>query len=233
MFPFDTRGSCPSVTHTKRQGRLERGGAGGAHNVCTELGHRRERESISSIPDVERDLSHRKPEWMRANTTVHEGTPCLQGKLHLPFSSEHHWTTSTWQHSAGFPIGGASGKEPACQGGRRKRHGFDPWVRKIPWRQAWQPTPLFLPGESQGQRSLVGLQSMGLQRVSHDWSDFTAHTKTVIPCRAIKSFINHKQLRINILGDFPGGPVVKNPPANAGDGSSIPGPGRPHVPQGN
>ena len=33
---------------------------------------------------------------------------------------------------------------------------FDPWVGKIPWRRAWQPTPVFLPGESHGQRSLVG-----------------------------------------------------------------------------
>ena len=36
-----------------------------------------------------------------------------------------------------------------------KRHQFNPWIRKIPWRRAWQPTPVFLPGESQGQRSLV------------------------------------------------------------------------------
>ena len=44
-------------------------------------------------------------------------------------------------------------------------------VRKIPWRRAWQPTPIFLPGESQGQRSLVGsLQSMESQRVRHDWA---------------------------------------------------------------
>ena len=54
----------------------------------------------------------------------------------------------------GFP-GGASGKEPVCQCRRRKRHEFNPWVRKIPWRRAWQPTPVFLPGESHGQRSLV------------------------------------------------------------------------------
>ena len=33
---------------------------------------------------------------------------------------------------------------------------FDPWVGKIPWRRAWQPTPVLLPGESHGQRSLVG-----------------------------------------------------------------------------
>ena len=37
-----------------------------------------------------------------------------------------------------------------------KRHGFDPLVRQIPWRRAWQPILVFLPGESQGQRNLVG-----------------------------------------------------------------------------
>ena len=54
-----------------------------------------------------------------------------------------------------FP-GGTSGKEPACQHRRHKRAGFNPCVRKIPWRRAWQPTPAFLPAESQGQRRLVG-----------------------------------------------------------------------------
>ena len=46
-----------------------------------------------------------------------------------------------------FP-GGASGKEPACHFRRHERHEFNPWVGKIPWRNAWQPTPIFLPGES-------------------------------------------------------------------------------------
>ena len=55
----------------------------------------------------------------------------------------------------GFPAGD-SGREPACQCRKRKRLRFDPWVRKIPWRRsAWQPTPLFSPGESHGQRNLV------------------------------------------------------------------------------
>jgi len=49
-----------------------------------------------------------------------------------------------------------SGKEPACQFRRCKRHGFDPWIRKIPWRRAWQPTPVLLPGESHEHRSLAG-----------------------------------------------------------------------------
>ena len=52
-----------------------------------------------------------------------------------------------------FP-GGTGGKVPACQCRRRKTCGFDPRVRKIPWKKAWQPTPIFLPGESHGQRSL-------------------------------------------------------------------------------
>ena len=54
-----------------------------------------------------------------------------------------------------FP-GGASGKESVCQCRRHKTVRFDPLVGKIPWRRAWQPTPVFLPGESQGQRSLAG-----------------------------------------------------------------------------
>ena len=39
---------------------------------------------------------------------------------------------------------------------QRPRPGFDPWVGKIPWRRAWQPTPVFWPGESHGQKSLAG-----------------------------------------------------------------------------
>ena len=47
-------------------------------------------------------------------------------------------------------------EESACQCRRCKRSGFDPWVRKIPWRRKWQPTPAFLPRKSQGQSSLAG-----------------------------------------------------------------------------
>ena len=55
----------------------------------------------------------------------------------------------------GLSPGGASGKEPACQCRRHKRCRFDPWVGKIPWKRKWQPTPVFLPGESHGHRSLA------------------------------------------------------------------------------
>ena len=46
--------------------------------------------------------------------------------------------------------------------------GFDPWVGKIPWRRAWQPTPAFLPGESPWTEEPGRLQSMELQRVGHE-----------------------------------------------------------------
>ena len=47
-------------------------------------------------------------------------------------------------------------KNPPAKCRKHKRPEFDPWVGKIPWRRAWQPTPVLLPGESHGQRSLVG-----------------------------------------------------------------------------
>ena len=51
-----------------------------------------------------------------------------------------------------------SGKESTCQ---CRRHGFDPWVGKIPQRRKWQPTPVFLPGESHGWKSQVGYSPRG------------------------------------------------------------------------
>ena len=63
-----------------------------------------------------------------------------------------------------------SGKEATCQCKRNERCGFNPWVKKIPSRREWLPTPGFLPGESHARRSLVSFTlSMALQRVGHDW----------------------------------------------------------------
>ena len=42
---------------------------------------------------------------------------------------------------------------PQCK--RHRRHRFNPWVRKIPWRRKWQATPVFLPGKFHEQRSLA------------------------------------------------------------------------------
>ena len=67
-----------------------------------------------------------------------------------------------------FSAGGPSGKEPTCRCRRHKRYEFGPWVEKIPWRRTWQPTAVFLPGKSHGQRSLVGYSPWGCKRVWHD-----------------------------------------------------------------
>ena len=66
---------------------------------------------------------------------------------------------------------GTSGKEPGCQCRRLKRCRFDLWVGQIPWRRAWQPIPVFLSGESHGQRSLADYSSQG-----HKESDRTEVT---------------------------------------------------------
>ena len=52
------------------------------------------------------------------------------------------------------------------------------WVRKIPWRRAWQPTPVFLPGESPWTEEPGGLQFTGLQRVRQDWA--TKHSTCML-----------------------------------------------------
>ena len=60
-----------------------------------------------------------------------------------------------------------SSEESACSASDMgRRHGSDSWFRKIPWRRNWQPTPLFLPGESHGQRSLVAT----VHRVTKIWT---------------------------------------------------------------
>ena len=81
-----------------------------------------------------------------------------------------------------------TGKEQICRCKRCKRHRFDPWVGKIPWRKAWQPTPGFLPGESYGQSNLVGYP--GVHRVTKSWTwrkqlNMPAHTEIGLKCLCV------------------------------------------------
>ena len=107
----------------------------------------------------------------------------------------------------GFP-GGTNGKEPTCQWRRHKRHGFDLWVRKIPWRR--------LPGEyssvlvwwSSWTEEPGRLQSTGSPRVRHHWS-YLAHIYIYI-CMYMASLVAQ---------------TIKNLPVMQ-DWSSIPGSGR-------
>ena len=61
--------------------------------------------------------------------------------------------------------GSSAGKESACNVGDL---GSIPGLGRSPWRRAWQPTPVFLPGESPWTEGPGGLQAMGSQKVGHD-----------------------------------------------------------------
>ena len=79
----------------------------------------------------------------------------------------YNWFNLLYPSNWGFP-GAVSGKESTHQCRRHKRCRSDPWVRKIPWKRAWQPTLVLLLGESRGLRSLVGYSPWG-----HKESDMT------------------------------------------------------------
>ena len=74
------------------------------------------------------------------------------------------------EHLAGF-LGGASGQDPTCH---CMRCGFNPWVGKVPWRRAQQPTPVPLPGKSHGQKSLAGYSPWGRKEL--DTTEVTPHS---------------------------------------------------------
>ena len=75
-----------------------------------------------------------------------------------------------------------NGKKSPCNAGD-ERHGFNPWVRKMPWRRAWQPTPVFLPRELHGQRKLMGYRPWG-----HKVGTRTEHT-----CNATSAIESNKK----------------------------------------
>ena len=86
--------------------------------------------------------------WRRPQSRSRPQLPCGHSEAHLLL---------------GMPLGRGyaflwlpswlSSEETSCQCRRGRRHRFDSWVRKIPWRRNWEPTPVFLPGKCHGQRS--------------------------------------------------------------------------------
>ena len=95
---------------------------------------------------------------------VPPSSPCLPGMALSPAGSlslPSYWLPR-W----------LSGKESTCQ---CRRYGFNPWLRKIPWRRKWQPTPIFLPWESHGQGGLVGYSLWGCKE--SDTTEVTEHTR--------------------------------------------------------
>ena len=99
-----------------------------------------------------------------------------------------------------------SDKESACQ---CRGCGFDPWVGKMPWRKKWQPTPVFLPGKSHGQRSLLGY-SPGCQKVGCDLVTKQQHGKPCIficnlyePCFMKYYWVWYHSFLTQLLGNNP------------------------------
>ena len=78
-----------------------------------------------------------------------------------------------------------SGNESTCQF-RRPR--FDPWVKKLPWGRKWQPTPVFLPGEFHGQRSLEDYSPWGHKELDTTEATEHAHTRSILYAEVIYSF---------------------------------------------
>ena len=82
---------------------------------------------------------------------------------------------------------------PTCQCRRYKKCGFDPWVGKIPWRRAWQPTPVFFLGESHGQRSLADYSPWGCKKL-----DTAEQLHAGLYCFVVVQSLSHAQLFVTL-----------------------------------
>ena len=94
-------------------------------------------------------------------------------------------------YTGGFP-GGSSNKESTCQCRRCKRHGFNLWVGRSPWRRKWQPIPVSLPGKSHAQRSLTDYSLWGRKE-----SDTTKRPGTSTRCY-VRPDVNYSTRKILI-----------------------------------
>ena len=79
---------------------------------------------------------------------------------------------------------------PQGVGCQHRRWWFYPWVRKTPWRRKWQPTPVFLPGKSHGQRSLAGFSPWGCKRVRCDLETKQQNQNEKTICKRIYLYLS-------------------------------------------
>ena len=105
--------------------------------------------SLSNLRELVMDREASVPQSMRSQRVGHDWATELNWPESYPRAS---WVAQC-------------DTEATCQS---RSHRLDPWVRKIPWRSNWQPSPVFLPGKSHGQRNLVGYSPWG-----HKESDMT------------------------------------------------------------
>ena len=113
--------------------------------------------------------------WKKANKNMRQlSTPVKTQRLNkkrniisVHYVQNHFWWQNCWycHWVLGVRLPRHSGKECACQWRRCRRHRFNPWVRKIPWRRKWPPTPVFLPGKFHGQRRLVRYSPRGCKEL--------------------------------------------------------------------
>ena len=106
-----------------------------------------------------------------------------------------------------------SGKESACQCSFCKRRRFEPWVRKIPWRRKWQPTPLFLPEKSHGGRKLAGYspwdcktlnttERLSIYTVKQDWAICSSQLWTIFSHLYVTAFGQQNQFLLCTHGQL-------------------------------
>ena len=111
------------------------------------------RASISTCPDVTQHIWPTLSSWVSVGGVSRNPPPYPTS--YLKSTWKQILFDFTYMRYLGF-LSGTSGKDTACQCKKHKRCMFDLWGEKVPQRRAWQSTPVFLPKESQGQRSLVG-----------------------------------------------------------------------------
>ena len=107
-------------------------------------------------------------------------------------------------------------RESACQ---YRRPGFDPWVGKIPWSREWQPTSVFLPGESHGQKSLAGYspwdrkESYTTEQLTHTHTHTHTHTSS---CGNRQLVTVHRKVstECECLGTFYNDPIIHSIPVS-------------------
>ena len=112
-----------------------------------------------------------KVSWVRKNNIIYNTVVTWKAKEDYRGITPDQENFKFFYTSAGLWgfRGGTSGKEPTCQCGRHKRCVLNPSVGKMPWRRAWQPIPVFLPGEFPGQRSLVSYSSLSHSQTQLKW----------------------------------------------------------------
>ena len=140
--------------------------------------------------------------WSNSNTYTRKATKIgayLSGIIFFyspPFSfwsRIHCFLLSSLRRSSPGSLGG---KESTCNVGDP---GLIPGLGKIPWRRKGQPSPVFLPGKSHGQRSMVGYSPWRLQRAGHDWVTFAFFSYLLYQVSSVQAFVLALSYSLHIL----------------------------------